>query len=758
MSKKNAKKPQKAVTQTPTAPASVPTRESAPVIPAPAVKRVAVLREDPRKIFPLLLPLLVIGILAMFGGHGSGVALIAALCALVALFAFHKAFAQRLDFTALVLMAYVLFGLSSLLWATSGKLLLGALAPLVLGLAFYLFILLRSGNTEEAVRSVAAALAGCSGLFALISVDGSSVNLLTRLVKLCLPGLADLSTGFEAGTRITGIFGNANVLAGVLALGTLLSLYLVLSAQSKRQSYVSAALLAVNALGFLLAFSMGGLAVFAVAIVVYLVAAREERISALVVMVEIGVTTLMSTFVAMLGLGKSGFLLCLPLLALVFNCVAFWALHHFLGGKLTELLQSRRRLASGFFIAVIVLIVAYIGLGVTLTGSYTLRPGEVLRRSAYPEAGEHTLVTTADSPISVTIESQNAQQIMMHTSTVLYQGDGSQATFSVPEDSRVVYVNYSTAGDTVLQSSTIDGKAIKLKYTLFPGFVANRIQGLRANQNAIQRTVFWKDGLKIFAQSPIIGRGLGGFESHVISVQDFYYETTSTHNHYIQSMAELGIIGLLLFLGMFATTGFSLWQGRKAEKYRKLYPALWASLAMIAGHCAVEVVFSFVGFIVFAFCVFALISLCYGTPRVGEKLSGKLGFGALGLFLVLAVLLSGNQMGRMLMKSYNGAEGFFRNAELAAKVDVFERNDYRISYVANALQSGSGENLETALNYADSLIKIPSNTIPKMIVSFYLNLGSFDKAAQAARTGISYVPADAETWNVMLDQLRTAVP
>ncbi|MEG2139086.1 MAG: hypothetical protein RRY64_10565, partial [Oscillospiraceae bacterium] len=185
-------------------------------------------------------------------------------------------------FTALVLMAYVLFGLSSLLWATSGKLLLGALAPLVLGLAFYLFILLRSGNTEEAVRSVAAALAGCAGLFSLISVDGSSVNLLTRLVKLCLPGLADLTTGFEAGTRITGIFANANILAGVLALGTLLSLYLVLSAQSKRQSYVSAALLAVNALGFLLAFSMGGLAVFAVAIVVYLVAAREERISALV--------------------------------------------------------------------------------------------------------------------------------------------------------------------------------------------------------------------------------------------------------------------------------------------------------------------------------------------------------------------------------------------------------------------------------------------------------------------------------------------
>ncbi|MEG2138554.1 MAG: hypothetical protein RRY64_07830, partial [Oscillospiraceae bacterium] len=62
--------------------------------------------------------------------------------------------------------------------------------------------------------------------------------------------------------------------------------------------------------------------------------------------VEIGVTTLMSTFVAMLGLGKSGFLLCLPLVALVFNCAAFWALHHFLGGKLTELLHPLERVTK----------------------------------------------------------------------------------------------------------------------------------------------------------------------------------------------------------------------------------------------------------------------------------------------------------------------------------------------------------------------------------------------------------------------------
>ena len=108
----------------------------------------------------------------------------------------------------------------------------------------------------------------------------------------------------------------------------------------------------------------------------------------------------------------------------------------------------------------------------------------------------------------------------------------------------MVYLNFQGGeGDRLESLSLSNGPRVKLGYLLFPGFIANRIQGLWANQNAIQRLAFFQDGLRIYAQSPIIGSGLGSFEGQLFSVQDFYYETTYVHNHYIQVLLEMGFPG-----------------------------------------------------------------------------------------------------------------------------------------------------------------------------------------------------------------------
>lgn len=150
----------------------------------------------------------------------------------------------------------------------------------------------------------------------------------------------------------------------------------------------------------------------------------------------------------------------------------------------------------------------------------------------------------AGGDVSVTIESQNMQDTMMHTSSVLYEGSADGASFTVPEDSMVVYFNFSADQTTALESAAYQGEAgsgsVPLGYKLLPGFIANRMQGLRANQNAIQRLVFFQDGMKLFRQSPILGLGLGGFQNNVYSVQDFYYTTKYIHNHYIQALVGHG--------------------------------------------------------------------------------------------------------------------------------------------------------------------------------------------------------------------------
>src|SRR5699024_4456294 len=124
----------------------------------------------------------------------------------------------------------------------------------------------------------------------------------------------------------------------------------------------------------------------------------------------------------------------------------------------------------------------------------------------YPDAGTYTLDVTADTPLTVMIESQNQQDTMMHTSTVLYNGDADGAAFTVPEDSLVVYFNFTAPEGGTVEAVTYQGDGgsgeLKLGYKLLPGFMANRLQGLFANQNAIQRTVFFEDGIKLFLRSP----------------------------------------------------------------------------------------------------------------------------------------------------------------------------------------------------------------------------------------------------------------
>ncbi|MBD9068951.1 MAG: hypothetical protein EGP70_05040, partial [Butyricicoccus sp.] len=81
--------------------------------------------------------------------------------------------------------------------------------------------------------------------------------------------------------------------------------------------------------------------------------------------------------------------------------------------------------------------------------------------------------------------------------------------------------------------------SVKLGYKLLPAFVADRIQDLTANGNVVQRGVYRQDAIKLWKTSPVFGRGLGGFENGVVSVQDYYYETKYAHNHYVEALCDL---------------------------------------------------------------------------------------------------------------------------------------------------------------------------------------------------------------------------
>lgn len=668
----------------------------------------------------------------------------------------------------LLLTAYVVVCGLSRIWAISGKFYLQEFTDVFMAFVLFLAIMLTKTFDRSAMRKLMTLMVMTACVYSILSVEAASTGILLAALLAVFPGYADASV-FESGIRLTGILSNANILSTVLGIAIILSIGLLCSEENPKMRTFHAGMLAVNAFTFLLLFSMGGIASFAVAILAYLIFAGAQRGSALIRMLEGSVPTLLWVFVAFPFFGQEGAAAIVPLVALVGNVVTVILLEKLLANKLADAVTKRSKLTLGLLAGVLVLAVVYVVLGTSLSGAYTFS-GDNLRRSAYPASGEHTLSVDASDKVNVTIISQDMSQVMMHTNTVIYKGSADGAVFTVPENSEVCYFTFSAKDGTIIESAQLDsGESLKLKYTLLPGFIANRLQGLRANQNAIQRTVFFQDGMKLFAQSPVLGNGMGSFSSAITGVQNFHYETKYVHNHYIQVLLEVGILGFLPFVGALLGMAFLLWKRRKDEEWEFCgeYPAMWGGFVMLLIHMAVEVSMSICIPLAFAFVLFALIiRSCSVYPEAVPASKGKgraqqqkkeklVRAGCAVLPAIFLITLCCNMAVKALYdRPVNSSDQFMKNLELGAKLDVYEGNDAKLSYVMAVYSQQLGKHVDQANRYAEELMEVRSNSIPGQLVIYYLSTSQYDQAMEAAKIGAKYSASSADAWNQNLTYFR----
>ena len=84
---------------------------------------------------------------------------------------------------------------------------------------------------------------------------------------------------------------------------------------------------------------------------------------------------------------------------------------------------------------------------------------------------------------------------------------------------------------------------------LMPSHLVSSIRNITlSDRNVQERFVFWQDALKIVRDHPVFGLGGGAFEETYRRYQSYYYSSTQTHNHYVQMWAEVGTVGLFIFL------------------------------------------------------------------------------------------------------------------------------------------------------------------------------------------------------------------
>lgn len=685
---------------------------------------------------------------------------------------------DRLSAPLVCLALVCLMGGVSTFYAVSGKFALYEFLKLFTSFSLVL-ILLGFCRGENPGRTMAQVLASFSALVGLVSIDLMSTrtfsSIFLGILGVFSTDYADLA-GVEPGVRMTGMFGNPNFFAGVVGLGVLLSLSLVLSEKPGGRRTAHICLLYINALSFVLAFSMGASGAIALAFLVYLLLELPQRRSAaLVLMVEaLLLTALAAALISMTSFQAWDGIQPIPLLCAVAGSAGLWALDRFVGSRLADKLKGKTVLAV--IAIILVLLVGFVLAAYHWTSGVSLDQGETLRRAIYPQPGQYT-VEVQDLPIQVKVESQNRQETMMHTSTTLYSGSLTGATFTVPDDSMVVYLNFSAQQEVRLEAVTCLGQEgtsynVPLGYPLLPGFIANRLQGLWANQNAIQRLVFFHDGMKIFRRSPVVGLGMGAFENAIRGVQSFDYETKYAHNHYIQSLVETGIIGLALFVGLLVVSLACVLLARRkkdeegAVTCHPLVPALGAALVFMAVHASTEVVFSTYPYLPIAFGVFGLIGLCCGDA-ISLKRLGKAGhiavFGVMAaLMLVFAFTLLFNVSVDSGIKSKQATQTLsLEDLKEAAQNDPYEWADYALSYVNSVTTmhaDGTTLNATTmaqADRFAQKLAKKDSNTIPRYLAEYYFETDREELGFAMIEKFVSYVSASPNTWNAAFSTMWT---
>lgn len=660
---------------------------------------------------------------------------------------------------AFAVFAYMLLAGISTLYAKSGKFAIAEFACLLTAFAGYVAIVLFSKESNLSFRRVAAVLACAAAPVGVLSIDAASSNILMRpfraLMEAVGPGYGTIGATFYS--RLQTIVGNPNTYAGLMSIACLLSLWLVITSETRKQKVLCTILLMVNTISYLLAFSMGSLGVFVVACLLMLaLSPKEGRIGLFLLLVQTAVVALLAGGISVKGFGDTVTGSFLPLAMLAVGCALACVLELYVREKVTVALADKGKLLIGVIAGLVVLAVVYLIAALNVTGDYTFGTEGDFRRTANLSAGEYTLTMETTAPVNVRVAYKNTSNLIQNNETNLASGSSdAPVTFTVPEDSELVFFYFScTEPGVTIQSATYTGTqegSIKLGYKLLPGFIADRIQDLTANGNVVQRGVYRQDAIKLWLMSPIFGRGLGGFENGVVSVQDYYYETKYAHNHYVEALCDLGILGLAAFLAILGTTVWALVKSRKEKPLVVMLAA--ACVLQMFGQAVSDVIWSVGCCLPMFFAVLALVTLyCGDCLRLQVPQSSKGGAvrWPLAAFSgVFVVLLGLNLVAQTIFTSDSLT---LDDLKTCATIDPFEKNDYKLSY----LLSGGNE-AGVADQYAADLAKAESNSITIPLAQYYVSVGEFGKAMDQLDQGISYMRADAEVWQQMFDLYESMI-
>lgn len=660
--------------------------------------------------------------------------------------------------------AYVVYAGISTLYAYAPKLALAQYSRLLA--SYTVFLAIFTFTSTPLIPHTISILTGSITALSFVHLDAASWGLIgTKLMGLfqtLTGGYQPNDFGYDSygynvlTERLYGLFGNSNTMACMCAIGLFLSIFLLVQSSGHRRIWPCIALV-INSVTFLLCISLGatsalGLTILLVAVLLH---GAKSRLTFLLVTLETLVVSGLVTILSISHLGSPGPAGYLVWLYCILGVVALFGLDLLLRPRLIDILCNRIKILCIGVVALVVILGGGCIFLFSQPTSVTLSGTETLHKRFFPGTGSCEITLEVDGAARLQVLTASQPEILQETSTqVLNTAYNNTVTVDIPEDTIEVQLNILPMDKGTITVRNISYSGSMKNGDIAPGYrgvpkdILQRLQGLATNHSAMQRMVFMKDGLKMWKQAPIFGRGLGGFENGVTSVQEFHYETKYAHNHYVQLLTDLGIVGLALFVAMLIFGFKGIWRLRRQENALGLTPALMGALLMFAIHGAIELSPSVAEVSIFAFGTFGLIT-CIAPPiSIKQENVGTVAWctslGTAALFGVYAVLLMFNAQA-----STNAATGNAGYEQIAhyAKTDLFEGDDYRLTYVVNGATSDDPTIREQAQEFADELQKGHSNSVGPYLTNYYLQQGMYEEAAAASEKYLSYTKSVAENWN-----------
>jgi hypothetical protein len=88
------------------------------------------------------------------------------------------------------------------------------------------------------------------------------------------------------------------------------------------------------------------------------------------------------------------------------------------------------------------------------------------------------------------------------------------------------------------------------------------------------RYQYWNAAIHAFASKPIAGIGAGNYALYWNAHPEVELPVLNAHSLYLETLAELGVVGLALVVGFFAAAGVAGWRGRTGAAGREMVAAL----------------------------------------------------------------------------------------------------------------------------------------------------------------------------------------